>query len=103
MEELVALNDIKDYTIHPNQTLIVESMINKEAEKLAKELGYDKTNEFSSGRPIFKNKKKNPKFITPDNKSHKGGVWKGADKIKDLKNKTSRKGTYDKDLNKIDD
>ncbi|MFU2206331.1 LysM peptidoglycan-binding domain-containing protein, partial [Streptococcus pluranimalium] len=102
MEELIALNDIKDYTIHPNQTLIVESMINKEAEKLAKELGYDKTNEFSSGRPIFKNKKKNPKFITPDNTKHKGGVWKGADKIKDLKNKTSRKGTYDKDLNKID-
>ena len=72
MEELIALNDIKNYTIHPNQTLIVGSMINREAEKLAKELGYEKTNERSDGRPIFKNKKKNPKFITPDNTKHIG-------------------------------
>ncbi|MFU2206342.1 toxin C-terminal domain-containing protein [Streptococcus pluranimalium] len=56
-----------------------------------------------SGRPIFKNKKKNPKFITPDNKSHKGGVWKGSDKLDDIRSKTTRKGTYDKDLNKIRD
>ncbi|MGT2714251.1 LysM peptidoglycan-binding domain-containing protein [Streptococcus pluranimalium] len=59
MEELIALNDIKDYTIHPNQTLIVESITNKEAKKAAEELGYRKVNELSkSGKPIFENKKK---------------------------------------------
>ncbi|MBF0844089.1 hypothetical protein IR117_05675, partial [Streptococcus danieliae] len=38
-----------------------------------------------------------------DRRSHKGGYWKGADTIKELKKKFSRSGTYDKYLNRIDD
>jgi len=72
---------------------------NKEADEAAKDLGYEKTNEKSHGQTVYKNKKgKSPKYITRDADSHNGGVWKGADKIKDLGSKNTRKGTYDGDL-----
>ncbi|WP_348769642.1 toxin C-terminal domain-containing protein [Streptococcus sp. NLN76] len=39
----------------------------------------------------------------PDHASHKGGYWKGADTKEKLLSKDARKGTYDKDLKRIDD
>lgn len=41
------------------------------------------------------------KFISPDLDGHNGGVWKVADKEKDLWRKTTREGTFDKDMQKI--
>ena len=77
---------------------------NKEADKAAKDLGYEKTNERSSGQRVYKNKKgKRPKYISRDVDSHNGGTWKGADKVKDLESKTRRTGTYDGNLNRVGD
>lgn len=42
-------------------------------------------------------------FITPDVNRHNGGFWKMAKSVDALKNRTSRKGTYDKYLNRIGD
>ncbi|MGT2714252.1 toxin C-terminal domain-containing protein [Streptococcus pluranimalium] len=55
------------------------------------------------GNLSLKIKKKKPRYISPDRDGHGGGVWKGADKLDDIRSDTTRKGTYDKDLNKIDD
>ncbi len=79
-------------------------MTTKEATEAAKKLGYDKVNEKSHGQPVFKNaKNKKPKYITPDVDMHNGGVWKGADSVKDLGSKSTRLGTYDANLNRIGD
>jgi hypothetical protein len=40
-------------------------------------------------------------YIAFDNTSHTGGVWKMADTAANLKNKKTRMGTYDADLNWI--
>jgi hypothetical protein len=55
------------------------------------------------GEKIFKNKKQKGelKYIIRDTDGHNGGAFKGANKAKDLGNKETRSGTYDKDLNKI--
>lgn len=103
MDELIKWNNIKNYTIHPGQKIIVENITNKEAQKAAEDLGYQKTNERSHGQPVFKNTKLKPKYITPDADAHNGGTWKGADSVKDLGSKDTRTGTYDKDLNRIGD
>ena len=34
---------------------------------------------------------------------HNGGIWKMADSLEDLNSKSTRMGTYDKDLNRIGD
>jgi uncharacterized protein RhaS with RHS repeats len=78
----------------------------KEAEKGANELGYseDKGSGKIKGEKIFKNKKVKggaPKFITRDTDGHTGGAFKGADKAKDLGSNKTRKGTYNKKLEKI--
>jgi len=77
---------------------------NKEADEAAEDLGYEKTNERSKGQRVYKNKKgKSPRYISRDTDSHNGGVWKGADTVKDLGSKNTRTGTYDGDLNRIGD
>ncbi|MBO0440217.1 hypothetical protein JZO69_07570 [Enterococcus sp. DIV0869a] len=81
----------------------ISKVTSKEASDAAKALGYDKINEKSHGQPVFKNKKNNPKYITPDVDSHNGGVWKGADTLEGLGSKKTRSGTYDKDLKRIGD
>lgn len=79
-------------------------MTNKEADKAAEELGYQKTNERSHGQTVYKNKKgKKPEYITQDVDSHNGGVWKGADSVKNLGSRSTRSGTYDGNLNRIGD
>ncbi|UPT75518.1 MAG: toxin C-terminal domain-containing protein [Elusimicrobiota bacterium] len=70
-------------------------MTAKEAEKAAKELGYDKKipahkAPFNShGRPVFQS---GNKYITPDADGHNGGVWKMFNRA------GQRLGTYDKNL-----
>lgn len=63
--------------------------------------GYKRINEKSKyGMPIFSNGKN---CISPDRLGHNGGIWKKADSVKELKSRTTRLGTYDKDLNRIGD
>ena len=69
-------------------------------EQLAKELGFERIKERSHGQPIYK---KGRRYITPDVDQHNGGIWKMADSIEHLRSKTTRMGTYDKDLNRIGD
>ncbi len=42
-------------------------------------------------------------YISPDLDGHKGGIWKGADSIKNLGKKETRLGTYDENLRRIGD
>lgn len=72
----------------------------KEATAAAKELGFSKTNFFSEKQPVYK---KGNLYITPDRTSHNGGVWKMADSVSGLKNRSTRMGTYDANLNRIGD
>lgn len=69
---------------------------NKEAEKLAMKLGYNKkikTPPFNShGKAVFTNEKK---FITVDRDVHSGGTWKLFD------SSGNRLGTYDEELKRI--
>ena len=105
VEDIVAWNSITDTTIYTGQKLTLSGITNKEAERVAKKLGYEKTSGHCHGKPVFENKKSKgkPKYISPDRDQHNGGYWKGADKACDLGSKDTRKGTYDKDLNRIGD
>nr|WP_276552636.1 toxin C-terminal domain-containing protein [Streptococcus danieliae] len=108
MDELVEWNNISNFTIHPGQRVIIGYVPSPETTKLAKELGYKKRNERSGhNTPIYERLKhakvKGPKFISPDRDAHSGGYWKGANSLEDLRDKTTRGGTYDKNLNKIGD
>ena len=63
--------------------------------------GYSKINQRAkNGEPIFSNGKK---YISPDRDGHNGGIWKMADSVENLNSKSTRMGTYDKDLNRIGD
>ena len=72
----------------------------KEATEAAEKLGFKKTNYHSQRQPVFK---KGNRYITPDRTSHNGGVWKMADSVDNLVDKTTRMGTYDQFLNRIGD
>ncbi len=72
----------------------------KQAIAEAEKLGFEKTNYYYKGQPIFK---KGNRYISPDADIHNGGVWKMADSVKNLEHKSTRMGTYDKDLNRIRD
>ncbi len=64
--------------------------------------GYNNTKLLSQGEKVYK---KGRNYITPDQTSHIGGVWKMFDDVKNL-NKTSKEarvGTYDANLIKIGD
>lgn len=63
--------------------------------------GYSKINQRAkNGEPIFSNGKK---YISPDRDGHNGEIWKMADSVENLNSKSTRMGTYDKDLNRIGD
>lgn len=71
-------------------------LTNKQATDLAKYLGFRLERGVKvHGELVFTNGKT---FITADNTSHIGGIWKQAKSIKDLK-KDKRMGTYDALLN----
>ncbi|MDT8903388.1 hemagglutinin repeat-containing protein [Anaeroselena agilis] len=78
----------------------IGSMTTKQVTDAAKVLGFEKTNYFSHGQPIYK---KGNLYITPDIDGHNGGVWKAASSVEDLKSKSTRLGTYDANLNRIGD
>ena len=79
-------------------------MTSSQAKKAAAALGYTQVaGEYSHGQPVFYNSKNVPHYITADTDGHIGGVWKGANSIKDLGSKSTRLGTYDADLNWIGD
>lgn len=80
----------------------------KEAEKAAGKLGYTKTRErCSNDAAIFKKDKKTkkgPAYISRDRDNHSGrGAWKGGTSPEKICKKSTRSGTYDKDLNWIGD
>ena len=62
--------------------------------------GYKMTNEKVKGQRVYSNGKD---YISPDTDGHIGGIWKKAQSPKALGSKTTRDGTYDKDLNRIGD
>lgn len=63
--------------------------------------GFEKIKERSkSDMPIFR---KGNVYISPDKDGHNGGIWKKAKSPGDFKNRTTRNGTYDKDLKRIGD
>lgn len=79
-----------------------------EAKKAADKLGYTKANETcKDGVAIFKKGKKNkngPGYISRDLDNHTGvGAWKGGSSPKNVCSKSTRSGTYDKDLNRVGD
>ena len=76
----------------------------KQATEAAENLGYKKINQYSHGQPVYERVNGNgPKYITPDVDGHNGGVWKGADSVKNLGSKTTRAGTYNSVLQRIGD
>lgn len=74
-----------------------QHITNKEADKTAKELGFEKTNLFTKkgNRPIYK---KGNKYISPDRDVHNGGFWKMANSAENLDKRTTRMGTYNRSL-----
>jgi hypothetical protein len=72
----------------------------KMATSAAEKLGFKKTNYYSKGQPVFKS---GGLFITIDESSHNGGFWKMANSVENLSSKSTRMGTYDKNLNRIGD
>ena len=97
--------DFHTYFVGENP-VCVHNLCNKEAENVAKELGYSKVKgQQSHGQAIFTNKKapSEVRYITADIDSHNGGFWKGASSIKKLGSKSTRFGTYDRFLRRIGD
>lgn len=80
----------------PTHTL--RPITNKEADKAAEELGFEKTKYYSRGKPVYR---KGNRYISPDRDSHNGGFWKMADSVENLGSKVTRMGTYDRWLNRI--
>ncbi|WP_222860836.1 toxin C-terminal domain-containing protein [Aliarcobacter cryaerophilus] len=72
----------------------------KEAKEVAKQLGYIETNYTVKGAKVYK---KGNSYIVRDLDNHNGGAWKEASSVKELSNKNTRNGTFDKDLNRIGD
>ncbi|MDO4894243.1 toxin C-terminal domain-containing protein [Moraxella sp.] len=72
-----------------------------EAAKAAAALGYTKTNLRSSGDTIIF--KKGNSYITRDRTGHKGGAWKEASSPEKLNRKETRNGTFDINMNRVDD
>lgn len=58
------------------------------------------TEYYSQGLPVYQ---RGNRFITIDRNDHNGGFWKMADSVKNLEHRTTRLGTYDKNLNRIGD
>ena len=72
-----------------------------DAKAAAQKLGYFKINERTNkGAAIYK---KGSSYISRDMDGHNGGVWKEASSPSKLNNKTTRNGTFDKNLKRIGD
>lgn len=65
-------------------------------DQLARSLGYTRTNARSHGQPVYQ---KGREFISPDIDRHNGGIWKKATgSASNLRNRTTRDGTFNEDL-----
>ncbi|WP_082249234.1 toxin C-terminal domain-containing protein, partial [Acinetobacter calcoaceticus] len=73
----------------------------KDAQKAAKLLGYEKTNYRTRNKAaVFKNGKS---YISRDVDGHNGGAWKEASSPEKLNSKETRNGTFDINMNRIGD
>ena len=66
----------------------------------AKSGDFSRTNYRSHGQPVYSDGKS---VISPDVDSHNGGAWKAADSVEDLGSKDTRRGTFDRNMNRIGD
>lgn len=82
-----------------------QKITKEEADKIAKSKGYKKTKFKSHGEAVYENTKapRKVRYITRDTDGHIGGAFKGADSVSNLGRKSTRSGTYDKNLNRIGD
>ncbi|MCM3005799.1 DNRLRE domain-containing protein [Priestia koreensis] len=80
-----------------------QKITSSEADKIAKKKGYKSTNYKSHGARVYENKKapRKLRYISRDTEGHIGGAFKGADTIKNLGSKSTRSGTYNKNLKRI--
>lgn len=62
--------------------------------------GFRKIRETCHGQAIYTDGKR---YVTPDVDQHNGGWWKMAASPKRLMSKSTRKGTFDENLNPIGD
>ena len=63
---------------------------------LAKTLGFERIGARSHGQRVYR---RGNEFISPDVDRHNGGIWKKAmGDAANLRNKTTRDGTYNEDL-----
>ena len=63
---------------------------------MAKNLGFERTGARSHGQPVYR---RGAEYISPDVDRHNGGIWKKATgDATNLRNKTTRDGTFNEDL-----
>jgi hypothetical protein len=66
---------------------------------MAKNLGFERTGARSHGQPVYRRGKE---YISPDVDRHNGGIWKKATgDATNLRNKTTRDGTFNEDLTEM--
>ncbi|MFC1150989.1 toxin C-terminal domain-containing protein, partial [Pasteurella multocida] len=94
---------IRDFAKKTKDRVTSEPVFNTDGDayKVARELGYTKTNyRTKSGAAVFK---KGNSYITRDVDGHNGGAWKEASSPEKLNKKETRNGTFDINLNRIGD
>ena len=66
---------------------------------MAKNLGFERTGARSHGQPVYR---RGNEYISPDVDRHNGGIWKKATgDAANLRNKTTRDGTFNEDLTEM--
>jgi Novel toxin 21/Domain of unknown function (DUF4157) len=66
---------------------------------MAKNLGFERTGARSHGQPVYR---RGNELISPDVDRHNGGIWKKATgDAANLRNKTTRDGTFNEDLTEM--
>ncbi|MCP1402818.1 hemagglutinin repeat-containing protein [Achromobacter insolitus] len=97
--QLAAIGAAAVGSIRPGKTPVFRT--NVEARTAAEAMGYIKINEtVHGGQAVYK---KGDFYITRDLDGHNGGAWKGADSVKNLAAKSTRSGTFDKEMKRVGD
>jgi hypothetical protein len=66
---------------------------------MAKNLGFERSGARSHGQPVYR---RGNEYISPDVDRHNGGIWKKASgDAANLRNKTTRDGTFNEDLTEM--
>ena len=92
LESIVVAGCPRNNNDNDKNSFTNKKLTKEELEKIAKDMGFEKTNYRSNGQPVYK---KGNRYISPDFDSHNGGIWKMADSVKNLGRKATRMGTYD--------